>query len=227
VEGTGYEEFNCQHDTGVPVNYTVVTHPLAAQALTQLRSRTTRPAEFRAMTKQLAYVLLLDATKDLPCRAVPIDTPLDKTTGQVLAKELVVVAVLRAGLGMLEAAIELLPDVSVGFAGMQRDENTAQPSEYYMKLPPLAGRRVLVLEPMLATGGTLSRTITAIKDRGGSEILVLCVVAAKPGLERLHRDHPDVHAICAAVDRELNASYYICPGLGDMGDRLYGTLPPE
>jgi uracil phosphoribosyltransferase len=205
---------------------TIVSHPLAAQALTQLRDRSTGPAEFRAMTKQLAYVLLLEATKDLPCRPVPIETPLEATTGQLLAKGLVAIAVLRAGLGMLEAAIELLPEVSVGFAGMQRDESTATPTEYYMKLPPLAGCRVLVLEPMLATGGTLSRTINAIKHRGGEEILVLCAVAAPVGIERLNRDHPNVRILTAAIDRELNQSFYICPGLGDMGDRLYGTFPP-
>jgi uracil phosphoribosyltransferase len=209
------------------MNPTIVTHPLAAQALTRLRNRTTAPAEFRAMTKQLSYVLLLEATKDIPCRAESIETPLERTTCQVLAKELVAIAVLRAGLGMLEAAIELLPDVSVGFAGLQRDETTAEANQYYMKLPPLAGRRILVLEPMLATGGTLSRTIEAIKQNGGREILVLCVVASPQGIERLARDQPDVRVITAAVDRELNGSFYICPGLGDMGDRLYGTFPPR
>ncbi len=208
------------------MNPTIVIHPLAAQSLTKLRDRSTLPSEFRAMTKQLAYVLLLEATKDLPCRPVGIETPLERTTGLVLAKELVAIAVLRAGLGMLEAAVELLPNVSVGFAGMQRDETTAQPTEYYMKLPPLAGRRVLVLEPMLATGGTLSRTITAIKRHGGQEILVLCVVAAPQGVDRLQQDHPDVHIITAAIDERLDGSFYICPGLGDMGDRLYGTFPP-
>ena len=208
------------------MNVTIVTHPLAAQALARLRDRSTGPAEFRSMTKQLSYVLLLEATKDLPCRPVEIDTPLERTTAQVPAKDLVAIAVLRAGLGMLEAAVELLPNVSVGFAGMQRDETTAQPTEYYMKLPPLDGRRVLVLEPMLATGGTLSRTIAAIKRQGGREILVLCVVAAPQGVSRLQQDHPDVRIIAAAVDRELNSSFYICPGLGDMGDRLYGTFPP-
>jgi uracil phosphoribosyltransferase len=206
---------------------TIVTHPLAAHALTRLRDRSTGPAEFRAMTKQLSYVLLLEATKDLPCRAESIETPLEPTNCHVLAKELVVIAVLRAGLGMLEAAIELLPDVSVGFAGMQRDENTAEANQYYMKLPPLDGRRILVLEPMLATGGTLSRTIEAIKQHGGREIIVLCVVAAPEGIERLAQDQPDVRVITAAVDRELNNSFYICPGLGDMGDRLYGTFPPR
>jgi uracil phosphoribosyltransferase len=205
----------------------IVTHPLAAQALTRLRNRSTGPAEFRAMTKQISYVLLLEATKDIPCRSESIETPLERTTCQVLAKELVAIAVLRAGLGMLEAAIELLPDVSVGFAGMQRDENTAEANQYYMKLPPLAGRRILVLEPMLATGGTLSRTIQAIKQHGGEEILVLCVVASPEGIERLAHDQPEVRIISAAVDRELNSSFYICPGLGDMGDRLYGTFPPR
>jgi uracil phosphoribosyltransferase len=179
------------------------------------------------MTKQLTYVLLLEATQDLACRRVHVETPLERTTGMVLDKDLVAVAVLRAGLGMLEAAIELLPDVSVGYAGMQRDETTAQPTQYYMKLPPLEGRRVLVLEPMLATGGTLSRAIAAIKAQGGDEIVVLCVVAAPPGIARLEQDHPDIRIFCAGVDRELNDSFYICPGLGDMGDRLYGTFPPE
>jgi uracil phosphoribosyltransferase len=209
------------------MNPVVVSHPLAAHALAQLRNRSTNPAQFRAFTKQLSYVLLLDATKDLPCREVTIETPLERTTCQILDRELVAIAVLRAGLGMLEAAVELLPEVSVGFAGLQRDEGTAQPTEYYMKLPPLAGRRVLVLEPMLATGGTLSRTIGAIKRHGGSEIFVLCIVAAPRGIERLLLDYPDVRVICAAIDRKLNQSFYICPGLGDMGDRLYGTFPTD
>lgn len=204
---------------------TIVTHPLAAHALTRLRDRNTRPAEFRARTKQLTHVLVLEATKDLPCRVEHIETPLEPTQGRALAQDVVAIAVLRAGLGMLEAAVELIPDLSVGYAGMQRDETTAQPTEYYMKLPPLAGRRVLVLEPMLATGGTLSRTLTAIQKHGGQEIAVLCVVAAPVGIERLERDHPNVRIISAALDRTLNEAYYICPGLGDMGDRLYGTLP--
>jgi uracil phosphoribosyltransferase len=208
------------------MSLTIVDHPLAALALTRLRDRQTRPAEFRAWTKQITYILLLEATRDMPCSEVAIETPLEPTRGATLAQGVVAIAVLRAGLGMLEAAIELLPDLSVGYAGLQRDETTAMATEYYMKLPPLVGRRILVLEPMLATGGTLSRTLAAIQGQGGRDIVVLCVVAAPPGIDRLQRDHPDVRIVSAAVDRQLNDAYYICPGLGDMGDRLYGTFPP-
>ena len=136
----------------------------------------------------------------------------------------VAIAVLRSGLGMLDAVIDLIPGVKVGFAGLQRDEETALPMEYYFKLPDLSGSVVLILEPMLATGGSLSWAVAKAKSSGARDITALCVVAAPEGVRRMYQDHPDVRIVAAALDRELNSHYYIQPGLGDMGDRLFGTL---
>ncbi|HEX2367624.1 MAG TPA: uracil phosphoribosyltransferase, partial [Acidimicrobiia bacterium] len=155
---------------------------------------------------------------------VPIETPLEPTTGHRLGKDLVAVAVLRAGLGLLEAVLDLLPGVKVGYAGVQRDEETALPLEYYTKLPTLAEARVLVLEPMLATGGSLSWAIGKVKEGGARDIVALCVVAAPPGAAVIERDHPDVRVVASSLDRDLDDHFYIRPGLGDMGDRLFGTL---
>jgi uracil phosphoribosyltransferase len=140
-----------------------------------------------------------------------------------LAKPIVAVPVLRAGLGLLDAAVELLPNLHIGYAGVQRNEETAEPVEYYAKFPPMADARVLVLEPMLATGGSLSWAVTRMKERGARDITAVCVVAAPPGVEVMDRNHPDVRVVAAALDRDLDFRFYIRPGLGDMGDRLFGT----
>ncbi len=205
------------------MNLTVIDHPLARHSLTVLRDRTTDPQDFRNATKRLTYALVMEATTRVPLHKFDIETPLEKTAGYALG-DIVAVAVLRAGLGLLDAVFELIPDVKVGFAGVQRDEETALPQEYYAKMPPTDGASVLVLEPMLATGGSLSWACAKVKESGATDITALCVVTAPDGVTRMYEDHPDVRIVAAAHDRELNDRFYIVPGLGDMGDRLFGTL---
>jgi uracil phosphoribosyltransferase len=205
------------------MNLTVIDHPLARHYLTVLRDRNTRPEAFRAAARGLTYSLVFEATKRLPIETVEIDSPMERTVGYEIA-DVVAVAVLRAGLGMLDAVLEMIPNCKVGFAGVQRDEETATPQEYYARLPDLSQASVLILEPMLATGGSLSWAVDKVKSSGAKDITALCVVTAPDGVKRMYEDHPDVHIVAAAHDRELNDQFYIVPGLGDMGDRLFGTL---
>jgi uracil phosphoribosyltransferase len=205
------------------MSVTVVDHPLAGHLLAQIRSRDTAPPLFRTLSKRLALALTLEAIRDLPTTEVTVDTPLETTSGRVLG-ELVAVPILRAGLGMLEAVTELFPEVAVGYIGLERDEASLRPQSYYRKLPPVDGRHVLVLDPMLATGGSGAAATAAVKDAGSpASIRFVCVVAAPEGLERMRRDHPDVPIYAASVDRQLDVRGYILPGLGDFGDRLFGT----
>jgi uracil phosphoribosyltransferase len=203
---------------------TLLDHPLAADLLAVLRSRDTDPPEFRQLTERLGYLLVAEALSDMSTVDVEIETPLEKTTGQQLRRPVVAVAVLRAGLGLLQSVLTLVPDAAIGFAGVQRNEETAEPIEYYNKFPQLSSARVLILEPMLATGGSLSWAIDKVKENGAKDITAVCVVTAPEGLAVIEENHPDVRIVSAALDRELNPSYYIAPGLGDMGDRLFGTL---
>ena len=199
-------------------------HPLARHFVTHLRDASTKPPLFRTITNHLTVILALEATRDLPLRSVPVQTPLEAVRGEVINGPLVVVPILRAGLGMLASIAELFPDVAVGYLGLERDHTTAQASSYYCKLPPLAGRCTLLVDPMLATGGSACQAIDAVKAAGATDVRLLCVVAAPEGVGEVRRHHPDVPIIGAALDRELNAQKYILPGLGDFGDRLYGTL---
>lgn len=205
------------------MNLTVIDHPLTRHYLSVLRDENTPPEQFRAATRRLTYTLLLEATERVPLSEFSLATPLETTKGYRVA-DIVAVAVLRAGLGMLDAVTDLIPHVKVGFAGVQRDEATALPQEYYDKLPDLNGGAVLVLEPMLATGGSLSWAVEKVKKSGATNITALCVVCAPAGVKRMYEDHPDVRIVAAALDRDLDDSFYIRPGLGDMGDRLFGTL---
>lgn len=205
------------------MSLTVVDHPLVQHYLTVLRDRDTNGPEFRQATRRLAYLLVAEATADLPLTERDLETPLEATAGSVLAKPTVLVAVFRAGLGLIDAALDLLPDASVGYAGVQRDEETAEPIEYYTKFPPMGDARVLILEPMLATGGSLSWALNTVKEHGAVDITAVCVVTAPIGVERMEREHPDVRIVTATLDRELDHNFYIRPGLGDMGDRLFGT----
>jgi uracil phosphoribosyltransferase len=205
------------------MSVTVVDHPLAGHLLAQIRSRDTAPPVFRTLSKRLALALALEAIRDLPTTEVKVETPLETTTGHVLG-DLVAVPILRAGLGMLEAVTELFPEVAVGYIGLERDEASLRPQSYYRKLPPVDDRHVLVLDPMLATGGSGSAGTAAVKDAGSpASIRFVCVVAAPEGLERMGREHPDVPIFTAAIDRQLDEHGYILPGLGDFGDRLFGT----
>jgi uracil phosphoribosyltransferase len=202
----------------------LLEHPLAGDLLTRLRDRDTGPAEYRALTRRLGMLLVIEATRDMATTASAVDTPLERFQGSKLARGLVAIPVLRAGLGLLDAVVELYPDTVVGYLGMERDEITHLPRDYYAKLPPLTGRRALVVDPMLATGGSGTAAVRYVKEAGAEDIVFVCVVAAPEGLARIQADHPDVPVISAALDRELNANAYILPGLGDFGDRLYGTI---
>jgi uracil phosphoribosyltransferase len=202
---------------------TIIQHPLAAHVLTHLRDKTTKPALFRTLCHQITLLLALEATRDLATEEKEIVTPLESVRGRVLARPLVIVPILRAGLGMVEPVLGLFPDVSVGYVGLERDHATAIAHSYYCKLPPLAGRRVLVIDPMLATGGSAVQTLDVIKAAGGTDVVLVCIVAAPEGVALVAEKHPEVPLFTAALDRELDAKKYILPGLGDFGDRLYGT----
>jgi uracil phosphoribosyltransferase len=206
-------------------NLRVVDGPLSRHKLAVLRDERTPTPEFRQALKELALIMVAEATRDMPTRPVQIRTPLTKTEVEEISGPVCLVPVLRAGLGMLDGALALLPEATVGFMGLFRDEETAEPIEYYVNLPrDLEEYLVLVLDPMLATGGSLSATLTKLKEEGATWISCLHAVAAVPGVERLTHEHPDVNFYAAAVDPELNDAAFIVPGLGDAGDRLYGTL---
>jgi uracil phosphoribosyltransferase len=203
----------------------VLDHPLVQHKLALLRDAETNTKDFRHLMGELAAFLCYEATRDLEVEEYRVTTPLEVTPARrVSGKKLGVVAVLRAGLGMLDAVLDLIPVARVGFVGVYRDEATLEPVEYYCKLPgDLDERDVLVLDPMLATGGSASAALGLCKQRGSRSIRLLSVVAAPIGLERIAADHPDVTVYTAAVDRELNEDGFILPGLGDAGDRLFGT----
>ena len=206
-------------------NLHVVDGPLARQKLKVLRDENTRTPEFRQAMKELALIVVAEATHSMPTNTVRVRTPLAETEVEEIAGPVCLVPVLRAGLGMLEGALALLPDATVGFMGLQRDEETAEPVEYYVNLPRnLEEYLVLVLDPMLATGGSLSATLGKLKEYGARWISCLHAVAAAPGVERVTKEHPDANFYTAAVDPELDERAFIVPGLGDAGDRLYGTL---
>ena len=202
---------------------TIVDHPLARHLLMLLRDRETLPALFRPLTKRLGLPLVLEALRDLPEADVEVETPMERASGRRLGTELVAVPILRAGLGLLEAVTELMPDIAVGYVGLERDEDTLEPQTYYEKLPPVEDRVVLMLDPMLATGGTASAACTDVKRGAPAQIRFVCVVAAPEGAARMEADHPDVPIFAAALDQRLDDRGYILPGLGDFGDRLFGT----
>jgi uracil phosphoribosyltransferase len=206
-------------------NLHLVDGPLARQKLKVLRDENTRTPEFRQAMKELALIVVAEATHSMPTNTVRVRTPLAETEVEEIAGPVCLVPVLRAGLGMLEGALALLPDATVGFMGLQRDEETAEPVEYYVNLPRnLEEYLVLVLDPMLATGGSLSATLGKLKEYGARWISCLHAVAAAPGVERVTGEHPDASFYTAAIDPELDERAFIVPGLGDAGDRLYGTL---
>lgn len=206
------------------MNITVLDHPLAVHYLTQLRDKGTPPDSFRVLTKRLTTLLVVEATRDLSLSPSTVETPMETFAGSKLAQGLTVVPVLRAGLGMLDPIVELFPDVSVGYIGLERDHTTAVASSYYAKLPPnMQGRLTLVLDPMLATGGSASNALTRVKAAGARQVAMLCMVAAPEGVRVVNEGHPDVPIFTAGLDRQLNDRKYVLPGLGDFGDRLYGT----
>jgi len=203
---------------------TILDHPLASDILTALRDKNTAPPEFRRHTRRLGCLLVAEALSDMATDRREVATPLESAVGSALRQPVAAVAVLRAGLGLLESVLALVPDAAIGFAGVQRDEATAEPMEYYTKLPTLDQAKVLVLEPMLATGGSLSWVIDKAKENGADDITAVCVVAAPEGVAFVEENHPSVRIVVAALDRRLTPRFYITPGLGDMGDRLFGTM---
>jgi uracil phosphoribosyltransferase len=203
---------------------TILQHTLASHLLAQLRDQETPPVRYRPLTRTLTQILLVEATRNLPARPRSVRTPLEETECAVLNCETVVVPVLRAGLGMLEACLDLLPEALVGYVGMERDEATAIATSYYCKLPPMEGKTAFLLDPMLATGGSAAWAVHQLYSAGAAQVFLLCIVAAPPGVARLEESFPRLQIVTASLDRELNAHKYILPGLGDFGDRLYGTV---
>ncbi len=208
-----------------PVAVRLVEHPLVHDALVVLRDARTSPEVFRRMAVRISLLLAAEATRDLPTAPITVTTPLGPAQGRNLAGDVVVVPVLRAGLGMLDAVLELIPEARVGHIGLQRDEITAIASQYYAKLPRnLDDSIVLMIDPMLATGGSAVAALDLLARAGARDIRMICIVAAPEGVAMVERAHPHVKIFTPVVDRELNAHKFIVPGLGDFGDRLYGTL---
>jgi uracil phosphoribosyltransferase len=201
----------------------LLKHPLGAHIVTHLRDRTTKPVTFRTLTYQIGLLLALESTRDLRTKETTIETPLETYQGQVLSDSLVLVPILRAAIGLVQPYTDLFPDISIGYVGLERDHQTAIARNYYCKLPPLAGRHVLVLDPMLATGGSAVQTIRLVQENGGQNISVVCVVAAPEGVKAVEAVDQSISIFAATFDRELNSLRYILPGVGDYGDRLYGT----
>jgi len=205
-------------------NVTVMDHPLMAHKISILRDKATTTKEFRDLVSEIATLIAYEATRDLPLRDVEVETPLTKTICKEMAKDIAVVPILRAGLGMVEGVLTIAPFAKVGHIGLYRDHETLEPVEYYCKLPPdLEERIVFVVDPMLATGGSASAAIDFIKKRGAKSIKLLSVIAAPEGIDRITKDHPDVQVYVGQKDERLNENGYILPGLGDAGDRLFGT----
>ena len=207
-------------------NIFVMDHPLIQHKLTFLRDINTGTKHFRELVNEIATLMCYEATRDLPLENVEIETPMQKTTTKVIAgRKLAFVPILRAGLGMVDGMLNLVPSAKVGHIGLYRDHDTLKPVEYYNKLPQdIEERDVIVLDPMLATGGSAADAITIVKRSNPKSIKFLCIIAAPEGLKALTEAHPDVHIYCAAVDEKLNENGYILPGLGDAGDRIFGTL---
>jgi uracil phosphoribosyltransferase len=208
----------------MPRGLVVVDHPVLADRLTVMRDRTTGHAEFRQAPFEASATLALEAARDLPVDAVSLETPLEPTTRSRLPAEITIVPVLRAGLGMVDGFLRLLPGARVGHVGVYRDEQQHRPVDYYERLPPgLADSHVFVVDPMLATGGSAVHALDRLKSAGARRLALVCLVVAPEGLEAVERHHPDVIVWAAAVDRELDENAYIRPGLGDAGDRVFGT----
>ena len=204
---------------------THVTHPLVQHKLSYLRDRATPTVHFRKLVEEVTLLLTYEATKDFPTEEIEIETPLERTTiPRIAGKKVAVCPVLRAGVGMLDGVLSLISSARVGFIGMYRDEETLEPVEYFVKLPAdMSERDAIVLDPMLATGNSSVAAIKEVKEAGAQTVTLVCLVAAPEGIERVHDVYPDVHVVCAAIDRGLNDQGFIVPGLGDAGDRLYGT----
>lgn len=206
-------------------NLTIVDHPLAKRDLTILRDKNTTPLEFRNAIKRISSVLVTAVTKNFELKEIKVQTPLEKTVGYKLNHEVVIVPILRAGLTLVDPFLEMILDASVGHIGLYRDEETLKPVDYYLKLPKNIRRaKVLIIDPMLATGGSASAAISFLKERGAKDITLVCLVAAPEGVNKVSTEHKDVKIFAVSLDRTLNDRGYILPGLGDAGDRTFGTF---
>ena len=206
-------------------NFYLIDHPLVKRDVTVLRDKNTSPETFRAAISRLSNIIAVNLSKDFEIAETTVNTPLERTRGYKLAQEVVIVPVLRAGLGMVNGFLQIMPDAKVGHIGLERDEKTLEPMEYYYKTPDDLGKHgIILVDPMLATGGSASTAISFLKKRDAVNIIFACIVAAPEGIRRINKDHPEVKIFGAALDRELNDKGYILPGLGDAGDRTFGTL---
>lgn len=206
-------------------NVIIIKHPLIQHKISMLRDKRTGTNEFRNLIEEIAMLMGYEALRDLPLKEIEVETPIETCMTPVIAgKKLAVVPILRAGLGMVNGILALVPSAKVGHIGLYRDEVTHEPHEYYCKLPnPIEQRTIVVTDPMLATGGSACSAIDFIKQHGGKNIKFMCIIAAPEGLERLRQAHPDIQIYVGHLDRQLNENAYICPGLGDAGDRIFGT----
>lgn len=206
-------------------NYTIMGHPLIQHKISMIRDKNTGTNEFRKLVEEIAMLMGYEALRDLPTEEVEVETPIETCmTPMIAGKKLAVVPILRAGLGMVNGILALVPTAKVGHIGLYRDPETHEPHEYYCKLPdPIEQRTIVVVDPMLATGGSAVDAINFVKEHGGKNIKFMCIIAAPEGLKRLTEAHPDVQIYVGQLDRCLNEDAYICPGLGDAGDRIFGT----
>ena len=201
-----------------------LSHPLKNHYLTILRDKNTTVEDFRTYASKLSYLLILEGSKNISLLNKEVETPITKTEGYEIENENVAVSVLRAGLGLVDGVKDLIPNVAFGYIGVQRNEQTAEPEYYYENLPNLENKNVFILEPMLATGGSLSFAIDKVKESSPKNIIALTVISAPEGIKMLEETHPDVTLVTGNIDEKLNENWYIVPGLGDMGDRLFGTI---
>ena len=206
-------------------NVIIMKHPLITHKISRLRDKNTGTNEFRALVEEIAMLMGYEALSDLPTEEIEVETPIETCKTEVIAgRKLAIVPILRAGLGMVSGITALVPTAKIGHIGLYRDETTHEPQEYYCKLlDPISERLIVVTDPMLATGGSAVEAVNFIKQHGGKNIKFLCIIAAPEGVKRFHEAHPDVQLYVGHLDRELNKDAYICPGLGDAGDRIFGT----
>ena len=206
-------------------NFILIDHPLIKKDITLLRDKNTSSELFRVAVTRISNILAVEISQKFSLSEIKVETPLEKTNGFRLKQDVILIPVLRAGLGMMEGFLQIIPDAKVGHIGLERDEKTLRPNEYYFKTPKnLNKSEVVLLDPMLATGGSASAAITYLKKRGAKDLLFACIIAAPEGVKKLLKDHSDVQIFGASLDRQLNKKGYILPGLGDAGDRTFGTL---
>jgi uracil phosphoribosyltransferase len=206
-------------------NFTLVENPLIKRDVTILRDKSTEEYQFRLALRRISYSLVSEISKQFKTKEIEVETPLETTKGYVLPQQVVLVPVLRAGLSMVSSFIEMIPEAKVGHIGLQRDEETLEPVDYYYKTPKnLEQSQVIILDPMLATGGSASAACNFLKDKGANDLILACLIAAPEGVDKMNREHADVPVYSASLDRELNDNGFILPGLGDAGDRTFGTL---